>query len=61
MKKTYYPTALAGKTVAGVPNPGEGLPIALTEEQAEHALRQGYLTEDAPAKGSDDARKAKKV
>ena len=59
MKKAYYPTALAGKTVAGVPNPGVDIPIALTEQQAEHALRQGYLTEEAPAKSADD-RKAKK-
>ncbi|TIR24028.1 MAG: hypothetical protein E5X34_13315 [Mesorhizobium sp.] len=60
MKKTYYPTALAGKTVAGVPNPGEGIPIALTEQQAEHALRQGYLSEEAPAKSTDD-KKVKKA
>lgn len=60
MKKAYYPTALAGKTVAGVPNPGEGIPIALTEVQAEHALRQGYLSEEAPAKGTDD-KKGKKA
>lgn len=57
MKKAYYPTALAGKTVAGVSNLGEGIPIALTEEQAEHAIRQGYLTGDAP---SNDTKKAKK-
>ncbi|RWM29405.1 hypothetical protein [Mesorhizobium sp.] len=60
MKKAYYPTALAGKSVAGVPNPGEGIPIALTEQQAEHALRQGYLSEEPPTKVVDD-KKAKKA
>lgn len=61
MKKPYYPTALAGKTVAGVPNRGEGIPIALTEAQAEHALRQGYLTDEAPPKSDDASKKPKKV
>jgi hypothetical protein len=56
-KKPYYVTALAGPVVAGVPNPGADREILLTRNQAEHALRQGYLSEKAPSVG----RKAKKV
>ncbi|TIS37506.1 MAG: hypothetical protein E5W95_18000 [Mesorhizobium sp.] len=60
MKKQYFITESAGKTVAGVPNPGVDLPVLLTPHQAEHALRLGYLTEEAPAPKADDAKKAKK-
>lgn len=48
MKKSYYVTALAGREVAGLKNPGVGQPLLLTESQAEHPLRLGYITATAP-------------
>ena len=48
MKRAYYTTETAGPLVAGVKNPGVGLPVSLTPSQAEHPLRLGYLTEEAP-------------
>lgn len=35
----FYVTKIAGKEVAGLPNPGVGKTITLTDQQAEHPLR----------------------
>jgi len=39
----YIVTAVAGKEVAGKRSPGLGKAIQLTDEQAAHPLRLGYI------------------
>lgn len=49
--KTYVVTATAGPFVAGRTNPGAGIEMLLSAEQAAHELRLGSLSEkpsDAP-------------
>lgn len=46
------------RDVAGMPNPGVGKPIDLTDEQAKHPLRQGHINLKAGAKVSVDASKS---
>lgn len=43
MLKTYLITRKAGRFVAGQRNPGVGLPLTLTDKQAEHDLAQGTI------------------
>lgn len=43
MKKTYFVTETAGRDVAGLPSPGADKPVRLSETQAEHPLRLGYI------------------
>ena len=45
----FIVTKLAGKEVAGFPNPGAGKVVELTEIQAQHPLRVGHLERDKPA------------
>jgi hypothetical protein len=62
MKITFYVTELAGKTVAGLTNPGVGKPILLTASQAVHPLRLGYIVEaPAPKQAVSALRKGKKA
>lgn len=44
----FFVTKLAGKEVAGLPNPGAGKPIELTEIQAQHPLRIGHIEREKP-------------
>jgi hypothetical protein len=50
--KEYLVTESAGREVAGMRSPRAGKTISLTEAQAEHPLRLGYIVEapkgDAP-------------
>ena len=39
----FIVTKRAGKEVAGLPNPGPGKAIELTEMQAQHPLRIGHI------------------
>jgi hypothetical protein len=57
-KQVYYVTDTAGPDVAGKRSPGTGNEISLTPCQAEHPLRQGYITDKAPARST--GRKNKK-
>ncbi|WP_420408696.1 hypothetical protein [Hoeflea sp.] len=41
--KDYLVTEVAGKEVAGKPNPGAGEAIRLSDLQAEQPLRQGHI------------------
>lgn len=41
----YVATDLAGAWIAGKPNPGVGVPMTLTREEAEFYLRTGALRE----------------
>lgn len=64
MKKSYYVTEDAGKTVAGLSNPGTGREILLTEKQAEHPLRLGHISHhplDHDGDGRKGGSKAKKA
>lgn len=45
----FIVTKLAGKEVAGFPNPGAEKVIELTEMQAQHPLRIGHLERYKPA------------
>ncbi len=45
----FIVTKLAGKEVAGFPNPGAGKAIELTEMQAQHPLRIGHIEREKPA------------
>lgn len=40
---TYRVTKEAGPRIAGLPNPGEGVEITLTERAAAHDLRVGAI------------------
>jgi len=57
MKREYLVTDAAGATVAGLRSPGANKPIMLTESQAEHPLRQGYIREPDPLDHDRDGRK----
>ena len=58
MLKTYKVTKTAPKKISGARNPGEGKPIELTAEQAEHPLRLGHIT-DPSANSKTSAKKSK--
>lgn len=50
MKKIYYVTDIAGPIVAGMKSPGAGKEILLSANQAEHPLRVGHISAEAPNK-----------
>ena len=41
--KDYIVTAKAGRRISGIPNPGTGNVIRLTDRQAAHELRMGTI------------------
>ena len=45
----FIVTKLAGKEVAGLPNPGAGKAIELTDMQAQHPLRIRHVEREKPA------------
>lgn len=45
----FIVTKRAGKEVAGLPNPGVGKTLELSEKQAEHPLRIGHIERPKPA------------
>lgn len=56
-KSKYIVTELAGPMVAGIKSPGAKKPIELTESQAEHPLRQGYIARPEAGKASSEVKK----
>lgn len=52
---TYITTSKAGRRISGLPNPGVGNPIRLTEAQAAHELRMGTIV---PADNAADRKAA---
>lgn len=52
--KEYLVTALAGKEVGGMANPGVGEDITLSDAQAEQPLRLGHIKRK-PEKASSSA------
>jgi hypothetical protein len=55
--KEYLITALAGREVAGIRNPGINETVHLTPLAAEHALRLGHIV-SVPEKATEAEKKA---